>query len=668
MESSQNQWKAPAKGSPEERKLIDLFKSFSSALRKIPLYPESHPMVQESILKLFTGIDVFVTEHAELAIDTLDAAVLICGQQVEALQAVAHEVTHDFKKFNVEGIVFKRGLTEPELGTCLRILTLKPEQIKEKGDIKQVLSEAGVTHVHLTEVKYARITDDEEVGKKGELSSEAAPPALEPQDIVAQVADFLGGTSNDVPRKDMVAYEFKQHARRIVKQLLKLVGPEKAIEEIIRFIEERFAIIGFTPEEQNGFVEKVRKEIIKVRLPRVSKRAVEKELAALRAENKQLKENLRDVDARVQQEVVRATQALTIENKKIKIEKQRINSVLRHVAEGLIIVDNDGKVLVLNPAAEQLMGMSKEDKVGKHILEGLREEQMVGLAKDQQHEIEIELAGPSAGTKKTLRASSAVIENEAGQTIGMVSVLSDITKQKELDRMKDSFVSNVSHELRAPLISIKKSIELILENSKDAVPAEMKQFLNIANNNATRLTALVNDLLDMAKLEAGGMKPACQTVNGLELVKSVFEMLGVWSQTRGVTLVPEVPAELTFDADQKMISQVVTNLVGNAIKFTPRGGSVTVRGWQDGDKVKVSVIDTGCGIPADSVERIFEKFEQAKSIRSPDTPKGTGLGLAIVKEIVTLHGGSIRVESQEGHGSTFTFEMPQRHEVLDIRD
>lgn len=664
-------WETPLKGSPEEKQIVDLLKTFSSTLRKIPMYPATHPMVKDSILKLYFDLDEFFKVYGALSVDVFEGNVMVCEQPLEDSANLLKEVIADFNKVTIEGIRLQPGISDEELGNFLRVFSIKPEIIKEKGGFKGVMAESGIKNITLNEVRYTRIKDEEEIKKKDALEAEklAAQESAKQKekDIVSMVSDFFGGQSEVPPDKDVISYEFKKHSKRLVKQLLKLVGPEKAVDEVLKIIEERFGKAGFTKEEQDVYVEKLRAEIIKLKQPKVTKEQLTKELKALKKENEKLKAKIADMDESINEAVTEQTKELVAENSKIKREKHRINSVLRHVAEGLIIIDNEGKVLVLNPAAEELMGVNKENKIGEHIMDNLKEEQIVSLASDKQQEIEIELAGPSEETKKTLRASTAVIESEDGETLGMVSVLSDITKQKELESMKEAFVSNVTHDLRAPLISIQKSLSLYLEANKD-LSKDQKQFLEIASNNATRLTGLVNDLLDVAKLEAGHVRLDYAAVKLDELGSGVFDMLGAWSESRGVSLKKEGLESIEFDGDHKLLSQALTNLVGNAIKFTPDGGSVTLKAEQIGKEIKVSVIDTGCGIPQESLDRIFGKFEQAKTIPTPGSPKGTGLGLAIVKEIIQLHGGKIWIESEVGKGSKFIFQLPKEKEVLDIRD
>ncbi|MFH1459106.1 MAG: ATP-binding protein [Candidatus Omnitrophota bacterium] len=819
MSGELKKWQTPDKGSSEEKGIIKILKAFSSCLRKIPLYPATHPMVKDSILELFLSLDAFLKNYGDFKLEVLGGDILICEERLNDLQSTARDLISDLKKIYVEGITVSGGLTDVELENFLKILALKPEIMKEKGGMNFLINAAQIKNINLIEVHYARIKEGEEVTEKGQDSGvgsgseegtgAGAVEKGKEKDIVGMVSEFLSGSSEEVPDKEAIKYEFKKHSRTIVKQLLKLVGPEKAVEEVLNIIEERFDKAGFSEEEKKIYVQKVKEHTLTIKAPKVSKKDMEKQLAELMQENKKLKSQMKssgagvsvqnpgaevmaestdsmkkkvpekdivgmvsdffsgDLDKMPDKETIQyefrknapkvvkqllkligpekavdevlhiieerfdkagfsieekeayvsqikehtirinapmvlqaelegkitvleqenrelknnlkdlesttrhaaeTTQVLEQENKKIKKEKQRINSVLRHVAEGLVIVDNEGKVLVLNPAAEDLLEVDKEDKIGKHILEGLKDSQMVSMSRDKQQEIEIELAGPDDKTKKTLRASNAVIENEEGETVGIVSVLSDITKEKELDRMKSTFVSNVTHDLRAPLISIQKSLSIILEEAKNNIPAEQRQFLEIASNNAARLTTMVNDLLDISKLESGHMKPSYTHGKIDDVIQGVFNMLGAWAGGRNIELKKEGVDSLEIDADMKMLEQALSNLVGNAIKFTPDKGCVSVCVEDQGQTLKISVKDTGCGIPEDSLTRIFDKFEQAKTVPAAGGTKGTGLGLAIVKDIIELHSGHIWVESEIGRGSCFIFTMPKEKEVLDIRD
>jgi len=398
------------------------------------------------------------------------------------------------------------------------------------------------------------------------------------------------------------------------------------------------------------------------------------ELQKLRQELDELR-RLRDnfneeLAARIKKEVA----VLEKEKKRALDEKERMNNIIRNVGEGLVVVDNQGNVQMLNPAAERLLGANRVDGKDVPISQLLKGEHLLTLTRgpldDDTDPVtkEIDLRSVNDETRRVLQASTAVIENEDGSTVGMVSVLSDITKQKQLDEMKSKFVANVSHELRTPLLAIEESLGLILGGVVGEVDTEQGKFLSIAQRNITRLSRLINDLLDVAKLEAGKMEMRPIDFELNDLVHHVAETVRSLAEGQKVTIKEELPeGGVQIEADPDRITQVVTNLIGNAIKFTPEGGTVTLkvdptRVDPDISKepcIAICVKDTGAGISLEDQSRIFQKFEQG-SARAPKNVSSSGLGLTIAKEIVELHRGKIWVESNEGEGSTFFFAIPRR--------
>ncbi|MBI4550573.1 MAG: PAS domain S-box protein [Candidatus Omnitrophica bacterium] len=359
------------------------------------------------------------------------------------------------------------------------------------------------------------------------------------------------------------------------------------------------------------------------------------------------------------------------EKEKILDEKERVDTIIRNLAEGLVVVDNTGKVLLMNPAAEKLLGVNKDEGVGREISQSLSEEHLLAMAKgplrDAAGEItkQIEVRSRKEDTQKILQASTAIIENEDGKTVGMVSVLSDITRQKELEEMKSKFVSHVSHELRTPLVAIQRSLAVLLEEESANLSGDQKQYLDIAHRNIGRLGRLINDILDLAKIEAKKLvvKPVFFQPGALiEDVKGTFQS---WAKDKKITVAAQCddPAH-SIEADRDRINEVLNNLVGTALKFTPEGGTITLAARKISDAaipagVEFSVSDTGIGIAAKDQKRIFERFEQV-SLNQPPGISSTGLGLTIAKEIVELHGGRIWVESEEGKGSRFAFILPEK--------
>lgn len=231
-------------------------------------------------------------------------------------------------------------------------------------------------------------------------------------------------------------------------------------------------------------------------------------------------------------------------------------------------------------------------------------------------------------------------------------------KLKDLDRMKSDFFSSMSHELRTPLTSIKEGAGLLLEGVGGALTEKQRKLLTILAEESERLIGLVNSLLDLSKMEAGMMVYNFEPTSLAPLVNRAMMEIGPLAEARKIRLESKIAEELpVIKVDSEKVLQALRNLIGNAVKFTPDGGQVTISARQRDRAVEVSVADTGPGIPAENLATIFDKFQQAASAGSYRI-KGTGLGLAIVKHIITSHGGKVWAESQAGQGSTFIFVLP----------
>lgn len=341
-------------------------------------------------------------------------------------------------------------------------------------------------------------------------------------------------------------------------------------------------------------------------------------------------------------------------------EKKQTVSVLESIAEGLVVINNKGEVVMMNPAAERLLAVGQKERLGKPLLENLRDEQLVSLVRGSNEDQEIILNAKQDSTKRVLRASNAMINDEEGKTVGMVAVLSDVTKQRELEQLKSEFVSKVSHELRTPLVAMQHALSIITDQVAGPLTEEQQKFAALIHRNLQRLNALINDLLDLSKLEARKMELRIESGSIGPAVLAVCDSLDAWAKTKSLTLTKRLPDDLpAVPFDQSRITQVLTNLVGNAIKFTPKQGRITVEAklQPDAQAIEVSVTDTGVGIAKDDLPKLFSKFQQVGERSSTDMG-GTGLGLAIAKEIVELHHGRIWAESDAARGARFAFTLP----------
>ena len=325
--------------------------------------------------------------------------------------------------------------------------------------------------------------------------------------------------------------------------------------------------------------------------------------------------------------------------------------------EGLLLLDRNRKIYLVNRAFKNLFGLKTELR-GKTIVEALRLHELDELilrVEAEQQVLDYEIKLPDLN-ERWLQVNAAVITNAAGERDGTILVFRDLTRLKQLERTREEFVANVSHELRTPLSLIKGYVETLLDGARDN-PEVAERFLKIIDRNAQRLDLLIQDLLTISALESGRIKLNVQPVNLGALVGKVFTDLHSKADNKNVELVNELP-ELTVNADANRLDQVFANLVDNAIKYGRANGSVRVGSKMlDDGTLEVFVRDDGPGIPAESLDRVFERSYRVDKARSRDQG-GTGLGLSIVKHIVQAHRGEVRVESGPGKGATFFFTLP----------
>jgi two-component system phosphate regulon sensor histidine kinase PhoR len=325
--------------------------------------------------------------------------------------------------------------------------------------------------------------------------------------------------------------------------------------------------------------------------------------------------------------------------------------------EGLLLLDRSQKIYLANRAFKNLFSLKIELR-GKSILEALRLHELDELVQRVQAEGQVfdyEIKLPEL-TERWLRVNAAVISNSAGEPEGMIMVFHDLTRLKQLERTREEFVANVSHELRTPLSLIKGYVETLLDGARNN-PEVSERFLRIIERNTNRLDLLIQDLLTISALESGRIKLNLQAVDLHTVADKVLSDLHSRAENKNVTLVNELPVFPTH-ADANRLDQVLANLVDNAIKYGRTGGKVSIGGKKlDDGRLEIFVQDDGPGIPAEALDRVFERFYRVDKARSRDQG-GTGLGLSIVKHIVQAHGGEVRVESELGKGATFFFTLP----------
>jgi len=354
--------------------------------------------------------------------------------------------------------------------------------------------------------------------------------------------------------------------------------------------------------------------------------------------------------------------------KEIKEARDFLENIFKTSADGIIITDPQGSITMVNEAIEKMLGYTKEDMEKIHLSQlnpYLYDERypqfpLNKLGKGGRVTAFEMLWKAKQGEIIPVELNVSFFEDKSGEMIGGVIGVRDIRERKRLEEMKNDFISNISHELRTPLTSIKGSIDNLWDGIAGELSEPQRQYLTIINEESNRLVRLINDLLDLNKLEARSVKLFLEEIEYISLVTQSVSNLRELAYKKGLTLEMEGSAsEIHLKADKDRLNQILINLINNAIKFTEQGGIKIIVKDSGDQSITTWVIDTGVGIPKDELDKVFDKFYQVSKSREVKS-RGSGLGLAITKNLIELHGGKIWVESEEGKGSKFCFTLPTR--------
>lgn len=350
----------------------------------------------------------------------------------------------------------------------------------------------------------------------------------------------------------------------------------------------------------------------------------------------------------------RMTQSLRERTRELEEEASKMRAILESIADGVIVEDQSGQIIMMNPAAERILGNMSEgfpvhpirELPAIHIMEGPSPAEG---SEDRRFE----------ASSKVVSTREASVVTKDGVELGQVMVFRDITREAEVDRLKDEFIENVSHELRTPLTSIKGHIELLMLTAGDKLNEQQRKSLSYISERSSQLVTMIGELLDMTDIAAGALGLDLAPISLDELILEVMDSWQERVEGKQLTAVAQLPDDLPqVSVDRNRVKRVLHNLISNAYNYTMSGGNITVTIYTDGDKVRVDVEDTGVGISKPDQSRLFTRFFRAREVPHDDV-RGAGLGLYMAKALIEAHGERIWLErSKLGGGSVFSFTLP----------
>ncbi len=605
---------------------FNFLKVFTRALVQINLYKPDHPQVKQALIEGKALLEQIADSlgGAEFSMTLDNDKLLINSTPLIASDKLPNSLRNLFTKSRIQTVTFAAGVSEGDLLALCQVQAYK-------GDAKTFLKERGVEKITLSEAVYAKVDVNQPQAGPGSGAGTGGGPGAGAGTGAGPGAGAGAGTGtgtgtgagSEAAANPGAAQQAASASSNVAEKISDL-GFEAAIGTVI-------ARSTADPEEQRRIM-----DILAAKLKKEIEESVNRALEGIRGEKK-----------RVENDMVRA------------------ETVMTNMADGVVVVDRNGNILMMNPQAEAISGKPLSELSGKKIMDlSQLESQVVSLAKeiksDDKTDIskELQKGGPAA-LAETVKKSTAIIQNEDGKIVGTVSIPTDAAKLKQVEQMQQEFIANMTHELRSPLTSIKAALELM---SRDVPKEETggRGILNTAIRNTERLNSIITDILDFSKLQSGKLIFHKEGADATEVAKEAVESMKAWATSKGVNLSVVCGTGVqNIYADKRRTVQVLINLISNSIKFTPQGGSIEVSADAGKEALSgysfLSVKDTGCGIKKEDQAKVFEKFVQ---VAAGEKVGGTGLGLSITKAMVIMQGGRITLESEPGRGTTFRVALP----------
>jgi len=344
------------------------------------------------------------------------------------------------------------------------------------------------------------------------------------------------------------------------------------------------------------------------------------------------------------------------EQAKTDSEKRKLSSILKFMTDGVISTDRKGRIILINEAAEQMLNVTRETVISENIIDVLELGDKYSLKDLTQEQNSVILDLSTNAVPLIVRVNFSIIQKETGIMNGLIVVLHDITEQEKIERERREFVANVSHELRTPLTTMRSYLEALTDGAwmdRDIAP----QFLKVTQNETERMIRLVNDLLVLSKMDSKDYQLRKEWINFPKFLDHIIDRFEMAKEKNVHFSRDYLNEPILVEIDQDKITQVLDNIISNALKYSPSGGTITVKLVVFHDSLEVKISDQGVGIPKQNLHRIFDRFYRVDKARARHIG-GTGLGLAIAKEMVEAHNGHIWATSIEGKGTTIHFTLP----------
>jgi two-component system, OmpR family, phosphate regulon sensor histidine kinase PhoR len=549
-----------------------------------------------------------------------------------------------------------------QLASLLSLTLANPPQSDDPAELRDWTSRASRSGARVTIVdNTGRVLADSEADAE-KMENHADRPEV--QQAVAS------GTGRSVRRSATLDRELVYRAQRYERPggaplVIRLALPLSQIDLSVVELRQRLLIATLVALLSGGLVSFAFARMFAARIERLqrfSQRIAEGDFRPL------LREGPRDELSDLADSLNQTAARLDREIRLLSGERNRSSAILRSMVEGVAVIDAEERLVFYNRAFSEILNVDPASAEGRPLIEVVRNSELVGLIRRALRGEEGLQSDITMGITQTQSFSITAAPVKAldvsasgrapdGKPSGAVVVLHDVTELRRLERVRQDFVANVSHEFKTPLTAIQGFAETLLAGALDD-PENNRRFLEIIRNHAMRLARLTNDLLKLARIEAGKLELEFSSVGLLELIEACTETTLLKANRKEITLEISVPPQLpSVRGDAALLRDVLQNLLDNAIQYTPAGGHISVAATAGPREAVVSVADTGIGIPLADSERIFERFYRVDAARSREAG-GTGLGLSIAKHIVEAHGGKLWVESTVGQGSKFSFSLP----------